>query len=347
MTDTTEELNIWSLLAVLVRRRRLVIGLPLIAAVLTLALTWQGTREWVASASFAPQDAQPATGAGGLAATLGLTTGRAMTGSPQFYADLLRSRSVLSRVVTSRHPGAGARGDSADLLAYYRANEESPDRPLADATKKLSDALTTLVDAKTGVVHFEVKAKSPILATDLANHFLAAVDEFNRTRRRVQAESERAFVEERLRVAQDSLSLAEAASSDFQQRNRQWRGSPELSAVAARLDRAINLRQALYVSLAQSAEAARQEELRNTPTIVVLERPEGFAEIRSGGNIPRMIGAIFLGSVLAVGLAFFAEYAKRARDAGSPSFNEIEAVLARFRFRSGRRQRDGAGTRAE
>ena len=61
---------------------------------------------------------------------------------------------------------------------------------------------------------------------------------------------------------------------DFMQRNRDWRNSPQLVFTHDRLDREVSMRQAVYTTLVQSYEAARIDEVRNTPVITVMEPPD-------------------------------------------------------------------------
>jgi uncharacterized protein involved in exopolysaccharide biosynthesis len=97
----------------------------------------------------------------------------------------------------------------------------------------------------------------------------------------------------------------------------------------------VSLRQQVYVSLAQSHEAAKVEEVRNTAVITVIERPQGFVEPEPRGTIRKVIVGMFLGGFLALGIAFGAEYARRAREAGPEDFQEFvtlsRGVLGRLR----------------
>jgi len=75
------------------------------------------------------------------------------------------------------------------------------------------------------------------------------------------------------------------------------------------LRRQLTLRQQVYTGLAQALEAARIEEVRNTPQITILTRPEGTADR------PRLLRSILLGALLggllAVLAAFGVEWVRR------------------------------------
>ncbi len=103
----------------------------------------------------------------------------------------------------------------------------------------------------------------------------------------------------------------------------------------------MDLRQQLYITLAQNRETARIEELRSTPVITVLERPEAFVEPEARGTIGKTIVAFFAVGFLAVGLAFLLEYMAKAREAGAADYQEfvslgrasVAGMVARIRKR--------------
>ncbi|HEX5830509.1 MAG TPA: hypothetical protein VFY16_05970, partial [Gemmatimonadaceae bacterium] len=70
-----------------------------------------------------------------------------------------------------------------------------------------------------------------------------------------------------LRAAEDRLQA-------FLQRNRVYRSSPELVFEFERLDREASVRQQLVASLTQAYEQAKIDEVRDTPVITMVERPE-------------------------------------------------------------------------
>src|ERR1700722_6111293 len=120
MTEPSAELDIWSVLAVLLRRWRLILGLPFAVGLVIGVSKFLHPRAWSVSASFSAGDASPQSSSlGALASSLGLSAGRGGRNPPQFYADLVRSREVLMHLADARHPGAGATGDSADLVTYF------------------------------------------------------------------------------------------------------------------------------------------------------------------------------------------------------------------------------------
>jgi uncharacterized protein involved in exopolysaccharide biosynthesis len=67
--------------------------------------------------------------------------------------------------------------------------------------------------------------------------------------------------------------MAEDHLQEFLQRNRDFRGAPQLAFEYDRLQRDVAMRQAVYTNLMQALEQSKIEEVRNTPVISMVERP--------------------------------------------------------------------------
>jgi uncharacterized protein involved in exopolysaccharide biosynthesis len=326
--DASEgEVSLWSYANVLLRRRFLVLGLPLTTGLLVGILSLLSPREYTASASFVPQEpASAQAGLGQLASQFGLAAPRALTSSPQFYADLLLSQDLLREVVMTTYPTSEGARPGRDLLQYFRLESRDREADITLAVKGLRGILTVRTDRVTGVVRFDIHTRMRELSVQIADRFLELINDYNLRRRQSQARAEREFVEQRLALAQDALAAGEEALSEFSGRNRRFADAPKLVAEEARLQRQVSLRQQLYVSLAQSYEAAKIEEVRNTPVITVVERPAGFVEPRSRGVVRNTTLALLIGGFLAVALAFVSENLTSAGKRGSHDFLEFVAL---------------------
>src|SRR3989441_13367785 len=107
----------------LLRRWRLVVGLPLLAALLTAIVVLFLPPRYTATVTFVPEQRGPsrsggAGGAGGglvgLAGQLGIPLGMDPSQSPRFYAEVLTSRDLMARVLVTKFPDPRrpAAGDS-------------------------------------------------------------------------------------------------------------------------------------------------------------------------------------------------------------------------------------------
>lgn len=316
--------TLWSYGIVLLRHRFLLFFIPVVAMAVTAALSLSSPREYVAPAAFLPQEPPAASnGLGQVASQLLLATPRPSTTSAQFYMDLLRSREVQRAVALTSYAIPGDSSVSGTLLKYFGLNETDTAASVIRALRRFGSIVDVRGDRTTGLVRLDVRTRHPVLSTLVAARFLELVNDYNLRRRQSQARAEREFVEQRLTAGQQALLDAEEALAAFYKRNRRFQDSPELVADESRLQRAVTLRQQLYLDLAKSHELAKIEEVRNTPVITVIEHPQGFVEPRARGTIRKSAVVGILGAFVAVVLSFMLEYLRRSRLADAKEFGEF------------------------
>src|SRR5207245_1573905 len=160
----------------------------------------------------------------------------------------------------------------------------------------------------TGVVRLEVHTRDEALSAEMANRFIQLVNDYNLKRRQSQAGAERQFIEGRLAQAAGELSSAEESLAVFYRHNRRFQDSPDLAAREAQLQRRVTLRQQLYITLSQNYEAARIDEVRNTPVITIVESPVGLVAPRPRQTVAKVFVMTFLGFVVTAFAAYLHDY---------------------------------------
>ena len=262
-------------------------------------------------------------GLSGIASQLGVGPSRDPSQSPAFYAALLTSRELLTRLAVSRFPDPSTPepADSADLVRLLRIRTPDSLRALEIAVKRLQRRMRVVTDIKTSLVALRVRARWPTLAADVANRAVGLVGEFNKEQRLTRAQARREFLESRVAAAQEELRGAENALRAFHETNRLWRDSPGLTIEELRLRRQVEMVSSLYLSLRQQYEAARIDEVNTTPFITVVDRavpprrrdwPRRKLIVLTAG----MLGAT-LGLLWAAAREVFANWAQRnPSDAG-------------------------------
>ena len=275
-----DELSLLDLATPLVRRWRLVFGLPALAAMLALgtALAWPA--RYTAAASFTPE--QPG-GGGGLASALGALGGLgglaglgilsgSLGGGPssEFFAGVLQSRELLEATLASPFQPEGE-SRPVPLQELLRPRGSTPERRRGNALRKLEKQIAVTVDRKTGIVTVAVTQRDPKLAADVANRMTSLLNTFNLERRQTSSREQRRFTEGRLRVARSELADAEQREARFLVANRRFQGSPLLAAEASRLEREVRMRQDVVSALVKAFEEARIAEVRDTPMITVID----------------------------------------------------------------------------
>lgn len=258
---------------------RFLVGLPLVVAVLVAAYVVLLPTEFAASSSFTSAATNSRGGnVAGLAAQLGITVQNGGgTESPAFYEDLINSNVILAQVGATEYsigPDPGGDTDTGLIADFHEIEGVSDSVRIRRTIGHLKELITTASDPATGVVTLTTRARNPDLAVAINRRTIELVNEFNLERRQSRAKGERAFVAERLTEAENALIEAEEALARFMEGNRSYASSPDLAFEASRLQRRVDLRQQVYTSLAQAYETARIEEVRSTPVITLIERPD-------------------------------------------------------------------------
>lgn len=337
-TRETTELTLYDLINIMLHHWRLILLLPLALTVAVGTVVFARGRTYSATASFMPQTSESAMSKlGGLAVQFGVNVGGGASGqTPAFYASLLKSREILGPVVDSvyavRMPDESRRGTLVDL---FKISPATPAVRHDEAVLKLRDYIEVTPDLETGLVRLRVESSFPELAQQIAQQMLNEVDAFNLRRRRAQAAAERIFIEERVQQLREELSAAEQGRAYFLERNREYRNSPQLLLHVEQLGREVSMRQAIFTNFAQAYDQAKIDELRSTPLITVVERPEYPTSPDRRRLVMKGLLSLVSGGVFAVLVALAVEFFHRAKvqdPEGAARFGELRReVSARLR----------------
>ncbi|CAN5652918.1 hypothetical protein BH23GEM9_BH23GEM9_22670 [soil metagenome] len=307
-----DEISVLGLVNFMLRHRRLLVVLPVLAAVLVGSVNMTRSRTWTSTAAFiAQQPGLERSELAGLAAQFGVAVGSAESGhSPAFYVQLLRSRTMLEPLALTEFELNGSR--KARLVDLY-PEKEGPAAERMDITlRRLRRYVTASSSRESGIIHLEVQAPAPRLAELKAARVLELLNEFNVQLRQSQARAERVFAGERLAEVRRDQQAAELAMQRFLQGNRQWRTSPELVFRHERLERDVLSRSQLANALEQRFEQARIDEVRATPLITLVEAPSRPVRADGRGTLGRATLAGLAGLLVALLIAILRDVPERA-----------------------------------
>lgn len=335
------EISLVGLANALLNRWKLVVGLPFGAALVAAVVSLLLPPAFTATATFVPelQRAGPSLpgGLAGLASQFGIgVSGNAE--SPRFYATVLRSRTLLDQVLQTRFPDPREpkTKQPATLLDILRITGDTHGERLETGRRRLAKRLRVRVDNETSVVSVAVETRYPVLSADMANLFVELLNRFNLETRQSSGRESRRFTEERLRESEDELSAAEEELKGFLERNRQFRGAPELQFQHDRLERQVAIRQEVHITLRRQYEEARILEVNDTPVITIIDQAVPPKQRSSPKRKLNVILAFLLGGVLGVFGAFAGEFVERARQ-------EQEAEVSKLSARWGKLKRELTG----
>lgn len=309
--------NVVVLLETLVRHAWLILTLALLVGIGVVIQALTEGRVYAAESAFVlDSDRSAVSGVSGIAAQFGIAipqNGDAQ--SPGFYADLLRSPTILRPLVDSGVVVPGPRGPTV-LRPIDSIPGPPGDRALrrARALQRLQDRIGTSFAQRTGVVTLRVLHPSPQVALAINQRMLALLSEFNITRKRTQATTQRTFVEERTLQARDALHGAEERLRVFLAGNRGFIPSSEASFERQRLERDVSTRSQIYLALLQSFEQSKVEEMRSAPLIAVIQQPELPATPEPRRLARKGIVGFLIGALLGLFIAYVIESIRRIRD---------------------------------
>jgi uncharacterized protein involved in exopolysaccharide biosynthesis len=320
------------LVTLLVRWRGIFIGLTLAFGVLGFAVA-KLNRTWSVEATIRPQgpSGSPSRLAG-LAAQFGFTLPGAPVGDPvRFYAELLQSREVLGEAVALPVSVATGRGGADSLRGtfldfYHVTGVDSADRARR-GRELLRSLMTVTTDREAGFVRLKLVTKWPDLSLQLGSQVLALTSAASISKQQSQAVAERTFVEARMKDAQRALEEAETNLERFLTQNRLYQSSPLLTLQFGRLQRRVELRQQVFVGLAQAYEQARIDEVRDTPVLMVVDGVEGSLRPARRASLDALLWMLVgggCGFLLVLGLDGFWRF-RRERP------GRVEALLAELR----------------
>ena len=271
-----DEISLLDLVTPVVRAWKRILIFMFVAGAFAAAASFLVRPKYRASTSLVPESSNSLTlpvGLTALAGQLGLGGGAgAGPLSPDFLVSVLRSRSVLEPVLETRFvPSSQPGTEGRPLIDLMGVEQAPPNKRLALAMRALNAQFNTEINRRTGIISIEVEQPDPRLAADVANALVAELNRFNLERRQSQSRAQRIFAQERLKDAERELRRAEEAHQKFLQANRSYTESPVLFFESNRLQRGVQLKQEVYLTLSKSYEEASIAEVRDTPVLTMID----------------------------------------------------------------------------
>ena len=250
---------------------------------------------------------------------------------PQFYTAVLGSYEFLSDIAQTEYhnPDTSENSTGPEAISpidHFTDPELELSERVSQTVDELRIRLNTDIDPFSNIVTVEVTSQWKWLSESINRSMLELLNETNVRKRGTRANLERVFIESRQAEAQRDLEQAEDLLADFYNRNRRMEDSPALLAEVARLQRRVEVNQQVYLTLSQSYEQARIEEVRNTPLITVIDGPEGSAE-PLWSLIVQIVLGILLGFGIALGYILCAEFMRLQNIRGLPEYLVFEKTL--------------------
>jgi len=226
--------------------------------------------------------------------------------------------------------GEAVRGTLAD---FWEIPDSAIARRTAKAAVKLRRNLQVRVDMEASTVTIRATAIDSSLAKQLLQSTLRLVDSLAIAARARQAEAEGRFLDERIRQVEAELRASEASLASFAERNRSYSESPLLRLEFERLQRSVDLQQAVLREIAQNRESVRLNESRDTPALVPVESPVDPLLPDRRFLAMRLVFGSTLGALAAIALTLLGMWWARMKVLDPSGWQEICSTVAELRWR--------------
>src|SRR6266571_4922944 len=276
-----DEVSLLDLLIVLAKHKRIVLGVPFVAAVVAAIISLLLPNVYTGTARILPpqQSASAASallnqlgGAlGGLAGAAGGTLG--IRNPNDLYVGMLKSRTVADNLIVR-----------FELAKVY-------DEDYLSETRKRLAKETTITSGRDGIIAIEVDDKNPKRAADLANAYVDELMKLTKVLAVTEASQRRLFFERQLLQVKDNLTAAEMTARQGLQKgglaqvDAQGRSMIE---VTARLRAQISAKEVQIGSMRTFAAEGNPELQRTQQELDALRRElarvEGSSPIAAGGK---------------------------------------------------------------
>jgi uncharacterized protein involved in exopolysaccharide biosynthesis len=329
--NTRTTISLPTLLAELVRGRRTIVGLAGVAFLAAVALGLTRKPSFTTEFTFIPQSSseQGASSAlAGLAGQFGIALpsgGEAHP--PQFYADLLKTREVLTAVARDTVTDVdGSRKPVSEFLGVRVA--DSAVRLESTVIALRTRVVATSVDARTtGITTVRVKTRSARASYEMSQRLLSELNRFNQERRRGRANAERRAAEQQLIEVRASLRRIDDSLLTFKQGNRALGDASRPVYEGMRLEAEQQLRRDIVRSVAEQVEQAKIREVRETPVITIIDRPI-VAPLRDPmGRVRTVFVWTFMATVIGIAFVLGKFLWRTLTERGDPSVSDLQSEL--------------------
>jgi uncharacterized protein involved in exopolysaccharide biosynthesis len=205
-----DEINLLDLFMVLVRRKRLIIGLVFLTGVASVIISLQMTNIYSSEATIAPRELEQSTGKsltgalGGLGGLVASEFGLGGGSDADKIEVLLKSRR-LAELVVEKHNLLPLLFDKK-WDAKKRAWKENPAPTVQDAYKLIKDGLLKVTrDRKTDIITASIQHKDPEFAKSMMQYYLTELSEGLRAKILKDAQENMKFLTEQLDRTNDPL----------------------------------------------------------------------------------------------------------------------------------------------
>jgi uncharacterized protein involved in exopolysaccharide biosynthesis len=231
-----------------------------------------------------------------MAASFGMSTG----GSKETYniEDVVKSRTIAREVVL--HKWKTTKYDEpVDLLGFDGKLVKDSVKAVYSAIIGYNKLVSIETNKATGLMKLNVETEDPILCAEIANYLGQAVTKYVQEYQGGESKRNIEHINKRLVEVERELKSVEELIKIFQTKNRDI-SSPQARLEFGRMQRDLQIKQQVYLTLNQQIELAQIEKIKKSPVINILDKAEvPLYKIKPKGSLIMVIYT-FLGGIMGV-----------------------------------------------
>ena len=320
------EIDVPALLALLLRRRRWIVGVVGAVGLLTAVMMVLSPNRYTSTAVILPSGRSDNFSAlkamAGLAGMVAGNDANSSTLFPVILCSKLVSDSLLARTYTF-----SAENEEVTLTLPEYFGIDNPDRQC----RAMANITSVSTDTRTGEITLEVETKYAALSQALVAEYLDQLENFNLYSRRSEARERVRYLSRELESRESALRAAEDTLEAYQSRNRNWAAtsSPPLLKELVRLKRDAEAKATTYAYLLQEYEIAKLDAQKDVPVVRILDRAS-LPTLKSGPHRTiTVLAASAVAFVLAVLTIFGIDLIKQmGRESHQVSQRELNSLIA-------------------
>lgn len=316
-----DEIDLWALFQVLWNDRKRILQITAVVTLMGVLYALLATPLYKSTITMYPAGSDSGSRLSqleGMASTFGFDMG---SGDPSFHIpDIVHSRRIKTELIYHKW-NSNKFEKPVNLIHYWEIDdttginlnpinwikalfslEDKSNYSLkweADALEVLNERIS-VNEGRSGLITVKILMEEPTIAADMANTMYPAIVDFTVETHSHQARLNREFIEQRQIEVKEQLTGSEDALKEFRERNRSIMESPQLQLEIERLMREVEIQTQVYITLQQQYELARIEEVKETPSVVILDAGKPAVE----KNRPRrgiiMVFSLFCGVIISV-----------------------------------------------
>lgn len=187
--------------------------------------------------------------------------------------DVVDSKFLRKKLIHHKWDSTSRFDQPVDLITYFNVDGETAKKKEYNLLKKLDDLIEYEHNEETGLYIIMVLMPEPELATEIAAYIPSIIKDYINNKHKLKVRNDLNYIDKRYQQLNEELKAVEAEYKKFRQRNMLVGRSPDLQLELERLERKLNLKEQVYLTLKQEREKAMIELVKKTPVINVLDEP--------------------------------------------------------------------------